>query len=186
MMSATTTPAATTVPWPGQDGDAVLKGRDWVLSMAGGHSALDVLYGAQCAKCKEASAQESGTARPVQVWMMQHTRAHPSHRSYLSTERRRWRVDPNTGGPAVAVTTEPPIVLSQLLPATGTGGRSQGGRTRHARPRPPRCRRMSAFLRRTRPRGRRTWKLPGLLALVVAAGGLGVVFCVSLLLEVGR
>jgi hypothetical protein len=72
----------------------VLTGAEWVLKTFSGPGGRDVVHGAQCTTCKATSGQESNVVRSVGAWAVEHTRAHPRHRGYVSTARTQWRVDP--------------------------------------------------------------------------------------------
>ncbi|WP_431044281.1 hypothetical protein ACQUSR_21840 [Streptomyces sp. P1-3] len=77
--------------------DAIIKGAEWVLSPESGEGAPQAIYGVECMTCAQSSGLVDDDPRPVEVWTINHTRAEPTHRQFLVTTQKHWRVDPNPG-----------------------------------------------------------------------------------------
>ncbi|WP_431042511.1 hypothetical protein ACQUSR_11695 [Streptomyces sp. P1-3] len=68
--------------------DAIIKGAEWILSAEMGEGAPHGIYGVECMACAESSGLVDDDPRPVQVWTINHTRSHPTHRQFLVTAQR--------------------------------------------------------------------------------------------------
>ncbi|MFC4611740.1 hypothetical protein ACFO9E_28770 [Streptomyces maoxianensis] len=53
------------------------------------------IYQAECTTCGEQSAAKEGDRISPEVWTLQHTGGHPSHRSYRAVVTTFWRVTPS-------------------------------------------------------------------------------------------
>ena len=163
----------------------VLTGAAWVLRAVSGPGGRDAVYGAQCTTCRQTSGQGSDAARSVAAWAVEHTRAHPDHRSYVSLTRTQWRVDPETAPPASAPvhvrTGRPRSVDAACEPgAAGAGsGRPPHRPAHHAAARAKRRRAAPGRLTRT---GAFAGRFTGPLYLAGLCTALGVVFGAVLLL----
>ncbi len=117
----------------------VLGGAEMVVTTVSGHGVAEAVHMAQCRTCTASSELAEDDERPAAVWAVQHTRAHPQHRHYLTTTRRRWRVDPR---PAEQPASNPlPVDRDRPGPCGADSTQPQDRhRTHHTRP--PRTQRL--------------------------------------------
>ncbi|WP_431042101.1 hypothetical protein ACQUSR_09410 [Streptomyces sp. P1-3] len=137
----------------------VIKGSEWMLSPETAEGAPQGIYGAQCITCGQESGLVDDDTRPVGVWAIAHTRDSPTHRQFLVTTHRHWRVDPTPTTPAPG--PEPTERRPQLPRA-------------HAKPRTPR---LPPALRLA---ARRALAYSGVLFLVGMSVTCGAVVALSL------
>ncbi|WP_431042848.1 hypothetical protein ACQUSR_13720 [Streptomyces sp. P1-3] len=140
----------------------IVKGAEWVLSAETAEGAPEGIFGAQCIRCGEEVWMDNDR-RPVQAWMIDHTRGDPAHAQFRFTVERFCRVDPAPATPA----SGPGHTV--LVPAGMTSRRPPGSRA-HALPRP--ARRPASVLRRALARaGRCAGRYAEALLLVFLAPG---------------
>lgn len=71
-----------------------LKAPELMLRAETGEGAPKAIYGAECLACTARSGLVDNDPNFVEVWAIEHTRAHSTHRQFLVTTRQHWRVDP--------------------------------------------------------------------------------------------
>ncbi|WP_445195104.1 DUF7848 domain-containing protein [Streptomyces odontomachi] len=158
------------------DAYAVLTGAEWVLRAVGDLGGREAVYGAQCTTCRETSGQGADVARSVGAWAVEHTRANPNHRNYVSVVRTQWRVDPDIRISQPA-SSPVPVHTGQPRPGdaetTGTGpDQPQRRSARHAAARSQQRRWVPAWV--TRAMAFVGW-LAGPLCMTGLCTALGVV-----------
>ncbi|WKX69980.1 hypothetical protein [Streptomyces sp. XD-27] len=85
----------------------LIKGAEWMLSPETAEGAPRGIYGAQCLTCAEESGLVDDDTRPVGVWAIAHTRDNPTHRQFLVTTHKHWRVEPVPANHAAEPEPEP-------------------------------------------------------------------------------
>ncbi|WKX72688.1 hypothetical protein [Streptomyces sp. XD-27] len=85
----------------------VIKGAEWMLGPETAEGAPQGIYGAQCITCAQESGLVDDDTRPVGAWAIAHTRENPTHRQFLVTTHRHWRVDPTPPTQPPEPTPEP-------------------------------------------------------------------------------
>ncbi|WKX70999.1 hypothetical protein [Streptomyces sp. XD-27] len=141
----------------------VTKGADWMLCAETAEGAPEGIFGAQCLRCGDECWWDDDR-RPVDAWMIDHTRTDPAHHQFRFTAERFCRVGP----------VPPPRHGATQVVATAPTSRLPAGVAAHARPRTPR--RTAKAVRRALARvGRHAGPL-FLVLLTVGSTALGALF----------
>ncbi|WKX71915.1 hypothetical protein [Streptomyces sp. XD-27] len=166
-------------------GGTIVKGAEWVLSAETAEGAPRGIFGAQCLRCGDECWMDDDR-RPVEAWIIDHTRSDAAHAQFRFTTERFCRVDPAPAAPApgptlTAAAAPAPAPAAAPVSTPGHGHRPPRARA-HALPRTSRsgpARALRRALARTLARARR-YAGPLLLVLLVAGStALGALLATS-------
>ncbi|WP_431043745.1 hypothetical protein ACQUSR_18895 [Streptomyces sp. P1-3] len=150
----------------------IAKGADWMLSAETAEGAPEGIFGAQCLRCGDECWLDDDR-RPVEAWMIDHTRTDPAHHQFRFTAERFCRVGP-VPPPRHGATQVVPAVPAHRQVATAPMSRLPAGTPAHARPRAPR--RAAKAIRRALARVGRCAGPLFLVLLTIGSTAIGALF----------
>ncbi|MFE2426355.1 hypothetical protein ACFXJ5_06295 [Streptomyces sp. NPDC059373] len=81
----------------------IIKAAEWTLSVETGEGAPQNIFAVLCIACGVESPAVDDDRLAVELWALQHTGSHPTHRQYQPKILGFWRVDPAPGNPYYAL-----------------------------------------------------------------------------------